>query len=58
MVRVLEQNFENNLVTKTGVLNKYLNKDITVYAGLGEDRVTTLTGTLLAYTPDVILGNK
>jgi hypothetical protein len=50
-VYVLEQNFENNLVNKGGVLKKYLNKNISIYAKLVEAKVMQVTGKLLSYTP-------
>lgn len=35
-MRVYEQNFEKNLINADGILDKYIEKEITVYANLGE----------------------
>lgn len=53
----MEQNFENNLVDKSGVLKKYLKKEISVYVKLADNKVVKVTGKLLAYSPSVILQN-
>lgn len=48
-ISIMEQNFENNLVDKIGVLKKYLKKEITVYAKLADSKIVRVTGKLMSY---------
>jgi hypothetical protein len=45
-------------VGKGAVLKKYLNKNITIYVKLADNKVVDITGKLLSYSPSYILQNK
>lgn len=51
---VLEQNFQFDLVSSQKLLEKYLDKEITVFVPAG-DKVEQVTGTLLSANPTVVL---
>ncbi len=51
---VLEQNYEFDIVSKAKILEKYLDKDITVIVNEG-DSVSTATGKLLSASDGIIL---
>jgi hypothetical protein len=53
-IRVFEQNFEQNLVNTNAILDKYMNKEVEIYAKLG-DKSYKLNGTLLGYNSGYIL---
>lgn len=53
-VKVFEQNYEANLINTQSILKKYIDKQITIYAKVG-DTSTTVTGTLLGYNSGYIL---
>lgn len=58
-VSILEQNYEYDLVNTTSLLNRYIDRKVTVYLkGSGADAGTTMTGLLSAAVGnDLILGN-
>ena len=53
-IRVFEQNFERNLVNTNAILEKYIEKRITVYVELGE-QTRKVSGKLLGYSSGYIL---
>ena len=55
--RVLEQNFQFDLVGTDKLLSKYIDREVTLERATG-DRVTTLTGTLLSATDGLVLRSK
>ena len=52
--RVLEQNYEFDLVSTAKLMNKFLDREITLEQGFGE-RVETYTGTLLSTSGSLVL---
>lgn len=56
-VKVYEQNFDANLINSYGILQKYIDKEIIVYAKLG-DNSYKMNGTLLGYNSGYILKTK
>lgn len=54
-VRVLEQSFEFDLVSSTKLLNRYLDREITVSRETGE-RASRVSGTLLSTDGGLVLG--
>ncbi len=52
--RVLEQNYEFDLVSTAKLMEKFLDREITLEQGLG-DRVETFTGTLLSTSGGLVL---
>jgi hypothetical protein len=55
--RVLEQNFQFDLVGTDKLLSKYIDREVTLERATG-DRVTTLTGTLLSAMDGLVLRSK
>jgi len=53
-VRVLEQNFQFDLVSTTKLMLRYLDRDITVERSVGND-VSTVSGTLLSAADGLVL---
>ena len=53
-IRVYEQNFEKNLVNEQAIMQKYINKEVTVVANFGEE-TRRVTGTLLSANGRYIL---
>ena len=56
-IRVFEQNYEGNLVNTYSILEKYINKEVEVYAKLGENSFK-VNGILLGYNSGYILQTK
>ena len=53
-VRVYEQNFERNLVNRDGVLDKYIDQEITVYVDM-VDTSRRVTGKLLGFKSGYVI---
>ena len=53
-INVFEQNFEANLIDSQSILQKYINKNIEIYAKVGSS-VSRVRGTLLGYNRGYIL---
>jgi hypothetical protein len=53
-IRVFEQNYEANLINTQAILHKYIDKNIEIYAKVG-DSSTRVNGTLLGYNSGYIL---
>jgi hypothetical protein len=56
-IRVFEQNYEGNLVNSYSILEKYINKEVEVYAKLGENSFK-VNGILLGHNSGYILQTK
>ena len=56
-VRVYEQNFERNLVSKNGILEKYLEKQVTLYVDM-VDTTRRVSGKLLGFNSGYILETR
>lgn len=54
VIEVLEQNFRYDLVSKSKILEKYIDKEITAYQVVG-DKKELVSGTLLSYSGDQII---
>lgn len=54
LLRVYEQNFEKNLITKDAILKKYIEKDVELYVKLG-NQSKRVTGKLLGYGDGYII---
>lgn len=47
-IKVFEQNYEANLINTNAILKKYIDKEIEIYAKVG-DKSTRVNGTLLGF---------
>lgn len=56
-IRVFEQNFEANLINTNAILQKYIDKNIEVYAKVGSNSIRA-NGTLLGYNNGFILKTR
>ena len=53
-IKVFEQNYEANLINTKAILQKYIDKEIEIYAKVGDESIK-VKGTLLGYNSEYIL---